>query len=727
MPIVIWINKLNPFQRESKREMTGLTSPKSVITDPVFSASLVRSAGEAAENVTLTLPGILASIDNGTLRDLSRMRRHQRAAVVTVLAVIRTALRRYIPGAEDMASPLSEEEYTSAWMEQVGGDAGRICAPYNEVAFFQAPLMVDPHLPKSLDAADIFFSDVRHEVKGSGDTGDAETWIYTLWAGMLRIYVADNVSGARWGVTMILPGDGITIASEVLHLSRAYGSMAGTESIQMRYLENPGSARDHFIFLDPISPDAEPVSLKKVGFPFIEAPRAVRLLETSAPGVYMARQMTLKAPRIAAKIYNNLLLDPHVPASDEGVYKLIKGRRFDYRFLTESLFAADKKRVSAIPHTLTYDTSYHSVRICALGTDQGKTLGYYEREIVRRSENDDLEEDRLTSLAEFGLRISTTLQSKVVFASAAMMLPDSGEVTTAAASAASGVFRNAMDQGLPDWVLNRAAYEPDQEEDARTYASVAVPAAFDAMKYADLATPTASKLDKARAWSFFHYALSRHLDAKGYNLMNGQVSQEWSPKLVRDIRSSLAMISGRMKADPRIQVSLRTMPNGSRSVAMIGLADAFPVDLLSPAQGSALAAIDVLLKGMGSISHAMGEKKQAKEENGKADDVLADRRSPPVPSLGGALAHSDFPESRVDRLLSSSGETLRGLVTEVWTYLESKDVSSLNWLPVAALTIGDALGDEEATEWARTKIALDYVRAQGAEMAREKNAQLVGA
>jgi hypothetical protein len=671
--------------------ITSAASGTNVLTTPVFQA--VSVSGQAGR---MTLPSVLEAVDRGDLVDLSGLKAHQRAAAVTVLAVIRTALRIYIPGVESDDQGLSSDDYANAWVAQLGVDAARICAPYNEVAFFQAPLLAEPHLKKSLDAVDVAFADVRHEVKGAGDVGDAEAWIYALWSGMMRIYVKDNVSGSRWGTTMLLPGDGVTIGSEISHLSRAYISLLPSQSIVERYSGKGKSAADHLIFLDPVAPDQKQIPLSSLAFPFVEPPRAVRLYAAGANGLYCAMQMTLGKPRVDSKAYGDLLLDPHVAASDVKPYKLIKGRRFDYRFLMNTLFAADKKVVSQLPFTLTFDRSYKSVRVCALSTDQGKTTGYFERTIVQRDTESVIgrDDDRLTFLAGKAVEITAKIQTSVVFTAATMMIPGKGDIGGAIASGAADLFRSMMDECLPGWVLDRASQPEDREADYQDYAAIVVPAVYDAVRFAEKSAPGATWIDRAKAWSYVSYALKSNPSLKGYNLMKSRDNGNGTPDFARRVMGALSSISRLMKVDPRASVSLRTMPNGVKSVQMLRFASQFPIDLFDRQQ---TAAADVILRGLGSIDHAF-------KESGDSVSAIG---------FGTVLARSGFPEFRLDRLISSHGDTLRNLATEAWTFAEAKGSTRADWSSIACLVIADAVGGKDAdhaSEWARMKLALEFIR-----------------
>jgi hypothetical protein len=84
-------------------------------------------------------------------------------------------------------------------------------------------------------------------------------------------------------------------------------------------------------------------------------------------------------------------------------------------------------------------------------------------------------------------------------------------------------------------------------------------------------------------------------------------------------------------------------------------------------------------------------------------------------SLGRALAAQDFPENRMDRLLTASGTSLPGLIDEALRWLVSHRVEAADLSVLATLGIADALGDGGARDWARKQMALDYVRSADAQ------------
>ena len=81
------------------------------------------------------------------------------------------------------------------------------------------------------------------------------------------------------------------------------------------------------------------------------------------------------------------------------------------------------------------------------------------------------------------------------------------------------------------------------------------------------------------------------------------------------------------------------------------------------------------------------------------------------PGLGRALAESDYPEMRMDRLLAATGDAVRGQVADALRWLEAAGASRVRLSDAAVLMLADAVGDTAASEDIRRRTALDYVRA----------------
>jgi hypothetical protein len=102
-----------------------------LVTDPIFTADT------AAGRKEFGFFELMTSAVGGELVDLARMAAHQRASVVTVLAILMHVLSRYAEVNRSSAS-----SWANAWDALIGHEALRITAPHDKVAFLQPPTSV---------------------------------------------------------------------------------------------------------------------------------------------------------------------------------------------------------------------------------------------------------------------------------------------------------------------------------------------------------------------------------------------------------------------------------------------------------------------------------------------------------------------------------------------------------------------------------------------------------
>jgi hypothetical protein len=83
-----------------------------------------------------------------------------------------------------------------------------------------------------------------------------------------------------------------------------------------------------------------------------------------------------------------------------------------------------------------------------------------------------------------------------------------------------------------------------------------------------------------------------------------------------------------------------------------------------------------------------------------------------VPGYGAgrALADTGYPESRMSRLLSATGDSLVSQLACAIQWCVSHDVERLDLSTVAAWAIADETGDTVLAAAIRDRVALDYVR-----------------
>jgi hypothetical protein len=210
----------------------------------------------------------MAAATRGELVDLPGMAGHQRAPVITVLAILMHVLARYAN-----VNRASEESWAQAWNELIGPDALRVTAPHDEVAFLQPPTN-KPTSPQSIEAADLLLPNVEHEVKRTWATARAEEAIFSLIGSLSRPNVKDHRSSTRAGLCAVLPSVDGTLGSEICSLLLAYDQLK---------LPTHGStkAADHFVWLKPYRPKADaPISFADLPRPFLDIGRAQRIVQT---------------------------------------------------------------------------------------------------------------------------------------------------------------------------------------------------------------------------------------------------------------------------------------------------------------------------------------------------------------------------------------------------------------------------------------------------------------
>jgi hypothetical protein len=166
------------------------------------------------------------------------------------------------------------------------------------------------------------------------------------------------------------------------------------------------------------------------------------------------------------------------------------------------------------------------------------------------------------------------------------------------------------------------------------------------------------------------------------------------PLLARQAFAILREITER--ATPNDRARLRTMFLPEPPLSFWKMVAALPQGQVD--NENCLAIWKIILRALGHVRHSSG-------------------------SLGRTLAAQDFPEDRMDRLLTASGTSLPGLIDEALRWLVSHGVEATDLSVLATLGVADALGDSEARDWARKQMALDYVRSADAQEQGKKGSQ----
>jgi hypothetical protein len=246
-----------------------------------------------------------------------------------------------------------------------------VSAPYNEVAFLQPPTN-EPTSQQAIEAADLLLPNVEHEVKRTWSTARAEAAVFSLIGSLSRPNVKDHRSSTRTGLCAILPSVDGTLGSEICSLLAAYDQLNPSR-------RHSTKAADHFIWLQPYRPKNDaPISFAELPCPFLDVSRAQRIVKAGG-GTFEIWACPNNTIRVTGT--DPWLDDPHTPriTDKDGTrrYKLA-AKVFDHRFQHHILFGhVDKQYTIERPRVLDL-IDYRYVRICALGTDQGKTKGYRE-------------------------------------------------------------------------------------------------------------------------------------------------------------------------------------------------------------------------------------------------------------------------------------------------------------------------------------------------------------
>ena len=124
---------------------------------------------------------------------------HQRAPLVTVLAILMHVLARYAK-----VDRASESSWAGVWDGLIRPDALRITAPYSDVAFLQPPTN-KPTSQQSIEAADLLLPNVEHEVERTWSTTLADAAIFCLIGSLSRPNVKDHRSSTRTRLCAVLP------------------------------------------------------------------------------------------------------------------------------------------------------------------------------------------------------------------------------------------------------------------------------------------------------------------------------------------------------------------------------------------------------------------------------------------------------------------------------------------------------------------------------------------
>ena len=611
---------------------------------------------------------IFARAGDGTLIDLPAMRGHQRAAVVTALAVMMVSLQRYAA-----AAPKSSSDWAAEWHRQIGDDALRLVAPETEPAFMQPPTQ-GATTELVIEAVDCLLPGVQHEVK-TVDGAPAECWVLALMGGLARPNVNFNRPSTLIGLTAVLPSMDGSLGSEIASLVTAYEQLPSRGGT---------SAKDHMVWLRPMTRATPPLLAADLPQPFLGTGRAVRLYRSGA---------SLGARFAPSNEYRVLeptqwLEEPQTPklVGTKAVerFRLAK-KRWGFDIQHQILFGGQRGKEEVVRPRIMELVPYRTVRVCALGTDQGKTLGYREAvySATRKSQGFRLAPasagDRAADLSRRMLERLKNGQTQLSAALIRLLAIDDFRQLEhrtrerGIVEQATNHYRSLVGPASVQTVFDLLQEAVDLETEQQQMNALVADAMWKAFDRAHAVT--ADYLTAATAEDYLRGALIRQFGG------TAMVDQADRPRLVRQTYAVLQEMIAHLTPDDRAR--LRTMSLSQPPLSFWMVLASAPAEQTN--DDGCVAVWKTILRAMGRVG-------------------------PSGPALGRVLAETEFPRDRVSRLLVAAGSTLVGLIDEVARWLISHDVANADLSLLAGLGLADALADTATREWARRHIALDYVR-----------------
>jgi hypothetical protein len=415
--------------------------------------------------------------------------------------------------------------------------------------------------------------------------------------------------------------------------------------------------------------------------PFLDVGRAQRLVERES-GQWEVWACPNNTIRVTGT--DPWLDDPQTPrvTDQDGTkrYKLA-AKLFDHRFQHHVLFGGVGKGYSIERPRILDLVEYRYVRLCALGSDQGKTKGYREALFVaKRSEglfhfDPPTVGDRPAKLSEAALATISS-GATILYSALAALYPDTNNLEEADKKRISVVqqtYYDAVGHASVQLVFDLLNDTDGPSETQRRFDILIAREIRNAFNLA--ATALVRPLHAARAEERLETGI--HFRLKG-----DAVSKEFNPpSLARQTFAILRELSEH--ATPNDRAQLRTMFIPEPPLSFWKMMAAVPREQTD--DDHCLAIWKVVLRALGEVYQSSS-------------------------SPGNVLATEGFPESRMNRLLTASGTSLPGLIDEALHWIVSHKVKSVDLSVLVTLGVADALGDTEARDWARKQIALDFVR-----------------
>jgi CRISPR system Cascade subunit CasA len=392
--------------------MTDVTNRYELLTSPLL---LVRNAER--ERRELTLPGVLAALVRGEVRDFPALRPHQRHAWHAFLVQLGAIALHQASNAE----PSEDEE---GWKRllltlTVGSEEpwSLIVPDLSRPAFLQPPVP-EGNLKRLKDVFespeqfDILVTSKNHDVKACRMRAPTpEHWVF----GLVSLQTMQGFSGRQsYGIARMNSGygnrPGVSFASdEGVDLgSRFRRDLAILLEVrdelvkEFGYCNRSGHA---LLWLEPWDGNSS-LSLAQCDPYFIEICRRVRL--TADDNRMVARYVSTKVARLDAASAKGNTGDPWTPVDKkEGKALSVSARGFDYR-LTQELLLSSDWRPGFTQKIVTGDdkgSGKLAFVAAALARGQGKTEGLHERVLpiparVKRWLAKPDEQERIATLAE---------------------------------------------------------------------------------------------------------------------------------------------------------------------------------------------------------------------------------------------------------------------------------------------------------------------------------------
>jgi hypothetical protein len=586
------------------------------------------------------LPEILELCRSGSLLDLPGMRADQRAPVVTTLAVILHLEDRYRTKVGDVVS-----------LDLVGDFA---------VSAFLQPALTGPTKSLPMTDLDHTTTGVAHAYKQT-DAFDPEQAFFALVASTWRQHIGrGKPGGVRQRCLTVLLGDGVTLASEVAQLTAAYGDAASVAI--------PGATLlDHLLWTKPWAEGRRHDSLP---WPYLDC-RPVRLVARDG-GV---GAVTIDDPNARGQVEAGTgdIGDPHVPITDKAKPMRLFGR-MTYRQAHAALCGSDKIRP---PRIVDHADAGRQVRIGAVATGQGKTVGYWETTVAVDRQRWALfgvsVGDRLADLSKRTLA-QCSVAEKALWSAARALFPLAGRndpVVDAYCRRAGDMLTDAFKESL-QLVADLMAEAPDVVREAQAMNGLCAKHLRETWLTFTRSWP--DPLNAARASDGLNERMKKAFQEN--LIVNG------SSALSARVHAVIADMDAHLTPDNR--KSIRGSGGHLPMTGYIVLARA-PYEWTR--DGSrALPALTEAVFALSQIRHR-------------------------GPSIGRALAETEYPEARINSLLAATGPHLTELVDEVVRWLLAKDVGAVVLTDLITLAIADATADADERDRARHRIALDYARA----------------